>query len=592
MKGIMVTLLMFLTTGIVVGQQGSSSSNSVNPASAGSQSHLFKPLEIGVSAEKIRDLRQGKRLFSPIEPVSESGEQLDRNVVNGVTLYPEGKSLGSLAKRTVRGRDNGDGVLLFGLSDSDLDALQSNQLSMEFDPSEQGRYRAIGVFYENSAQTQNSATTRQTTRQTARQTARPSNDNAFSAPPANRTPTARAPAARTRTPDNSASSNQFAFGHRNNTTNNSARNSAPTPFIPLPAPHEPGDIDFMGPTLPSAGSWRPPNQTTQNNPALNPDRQNHFANNQNNSGWTFPERDNGGFQSSSRQNTQQDNFEDNRQAILDEMKAKWEAEQAQQEYLDQMARQNARQNLERIEHEKEVEREFAHWKWQQEQELARSRTQTPLLPVLSGPAVPGSRLTADQQLAYNHAIWEIERREKLVVSQEETVKRKQALLDEREYNFAVATRNNNLGNQPRGGYIQNANQTSTRSNGDTPGMHLYPPNNNSDVEPEPNRSNDYARNQVDQPDNGFRSPRRNHHHPPRVASSTEHGISNYKTAVAGPSSATSTGSRDDRVDGFVLFLLLCSLGLNFYLAFISRGFYVRYHELADELRETFSTTHH
>ncbi len=45
-----------------------------------------------------------------------------------------------------------------------------------------------------------------------------------------------------------------------------------------------------------------------------------------------------------------------------------------------------------------------------------------------------------------------------------------------------------------------------------------------------------------------------------------------------------------KFNGFLWFLLLCSLGLNLYLGWISRGFYVRYHELADELRDTFSAT--
>ncbi|MEM9413254.1 MAG: hypothetical protein AAGA30_19245, partial [Planctomycetota bacterium] len=38
------------------------------------------------------------------------------------------------------------------------------------------------------------------------------------------------------------------------------------------------------------------------------------------------------------------------------------------------------------------------------------------------------------------------------------------------------------------------------------------------------------------------------------------------------------------------FIMLCSVGLNFYLALIARSFYVRYEELADELRDTFTST--
>lgn len=46
--------------------------------------------------------------------------------------------------------------------------------------------------------------------------------------------------------------------------------------------------------------------------------------------------------------------------------------------------------------------------------------------------------------------------------------------------------------------------------------------------------------------------------------------------------------RNDRTQVYMFMLLLCSLGLNVYLGWISRGFYVRYQELAGELRDTFT----
>ncbi len=54
-------------------------------------------------------------------------------------------------------------------------------------------------------------------------------------------------------------------------------------------------------------------------------------------------------------------------------------------------------------------------------------------------------------------------------------------------------------------------------------------------------------------------------------------------------SATS-GTSDGRMLRLMWLLLLISLGVNFYLALLSRSFYTQYEELADELRETFSTT--
>ncbi len=46
----------------------------------------------------------------------------------------------------------------------------------------------------------------------------------------------------------------------------------------------------------------------------------------------------------------------------------------------------------------------------------------------------------------------------------------------------------------------------------------------------------------------------------------------------------------DRTHGFLWFMLLSAIGLNVYLGWISRGFYVRYGELADELKETFPSS--
>ena len=46
----------------------------------------------------------------------------------------------------------------------------------------------------------------------------------------------------------------------------------------------------------------------------------------------------------------------------------------------------------------------------------------------------------------------------------------------------------------------------------------------------------------------------------------------------------------DKTNGFLWFMLLCSVGMNVYLSWIARGFYMRYNELADELRETFTAT--
>jgi hypothetical protein len=50
-----------------------------------------------------------------------------------------------------------------------------------------------------------------------------------------------------------------------------------------------------------------------------------------------------------------------------------------------------------------------------------------------------------------------------------------------------------------------------------------------------------------------------------------------------------TSPTENRTLVYLFMLLLCSIGLNIYLGWISRGFYVRYHQLSAELRDTFSS---
>ena len=57
-----------------------------------------------------------------------------------------------------------------------------------------------------------------------------------------------------------------------------------------------------------------------------------------------------------------------------------------------------------------------------------------------------------------------------------------------------------------------------------------------------------------------------------------------------PDEKTDGFDRTQRTHGFLWFMLLSAIGLNVYLGWISRGFYVRYGELADELKDTFSTS--
>ncbi len=116
-------------------------------------------------------------------------------------------------------------------------------------------------------------------------------------------------------------------------------------------------------------------------------------------------------------------------------------------------------------------------------------------------------------------------------------------------------------------------------------------------------------NYSDQLLNGFGSPsaRRTDMNSPQPTSG---GVRSLAAAIQGPQNRSldngvrdtnRTGQRGDllgdsenrneeKTEGIIYFMLLFSLGLNVYLGWISRGFYVRYNELADELRETFTAT--
>lgn len=63
-----------------------------------------------------------------------------------------------------------------------------------------------------------------------------------------------------------------------------------------------------------------------------------------------------------------------------------------------------------------------------------------------------------------------------------------------------------------------------------------------------------------------------------------------RSVRSGDTRVIADADRIQKQNAALWFIMLCSVGLNFYLAWIARGFYVRYEELADELRETFTST--
>ena len=67
-------------------------------------------------------------------------------------------------------------------------------------------------------------------------------------------------------------------------------------------------------------------------------------------------------------------------------------------------------------------------------------------------------------------------------------------------------------------------------------------------------------------------------------------VNDVSSSVATPDASAEKNTSNSRGSStfFIYVMLLISLGLNVYLVMISRGFYVRYGELATELRETFT----
>ena len=59
-------------------------------------------------------------------------------------------------------------------------------------------------------------------------------------------------------------------------------------------------------------------------------------------------------------------------------------------------------------------------------------------------------------------------------------------------------------------------------------------------------------------------------------------------AIDGPIVDQRDVGAHSRTNQALWFIMLCSVGLNFYLFWIARGFYVRYEELADEIRDSFT----
>ena len=635
MKGIMVTLLTFLMTGIVVGQQDSSFSGQFGPrnetpqqtelgatgnrapggspqtnpfaAKANTSSQIdpnfVRPMEVPVSPDLLNALKAGKELQAPIsasDPIS--GVTRGPEYVSGISLTTSENEDKQLQRHRVwaqpqrRGSDKE--ALVVKLSSNDLLALENRRLSLDIPESERGRYSKVYFSYDNPA---------------AAASPTPDNRGAFGGSVAGNN---RSTNFNSRPTD--FSSRPTDFNSRQTTFNDGSQTERPSPLVQNPGPVEPGEVDFMGPFLPEAEiarnraqkTWDPPqrqnvqntpqwdrfaNQGNQTNPAVDPLR--------NQSGL-------GGYDyDAARERSRKELAAKKEQERRDEQNAR---EQEQQAFLAQ-GRENQR-ILERRRQEEldAAQKRLATLQYRQPRQNERQESsQWPSRNQRSDNSAqinsqPTGRLTYDEQMT----LWNAENLRREKEANERAMAKEIA---DRDDEIAYLRYQNSLRTQP----VNNVNQG--RSEITPPSGYAWQGSGQRN-NPMQQTFNGYADNGQHRRATGriagtVVGPVVEQQQPPRnrLASLDTDGIADrdivlgkgnekLTTSIAGPNGIPTNsefsddqGNNATQVDEnksarLIYFLLLCSLGLNVYLALISRSFYVRYSELADELRETFTAT--
>ena len=558
MKGIMVSLLVLSMTGIVVGQQ-SNQFGTFGPNQKGDPTvdakHPLLPMELTINSETIEGLRKG---FGPISAKFRdlAGKPLPKDSVTGVTLIHESNAGKAIENKLLPVNNTNDGILHFRVTDKDLDDLQNLRLSYNISPDQRGSYNEVVIEYIS--------------------------------PKKNFGPV----------PDNSPTSG-IQFGPQASqfgSTNQALANKDRTPFgqtrttpmnLPKPGPIEPGDVDFMGPAMPSDyvkhSNWNPVARNTNRNPLL--DRTEEKSN------WVIPK---------STEPTAYEKYlaEEKRKAQAQataqaQAQAKADADRRYREWIrtQQVEQENRRRQNEQLANnqgQSEYQQTTRNLQTGISSGLQTGRTGFDNLqpikrqaPQYDANAI--ARLQAENALAKERAEFEQTKQELIdfaasLKADKEKLQREQEWFNE----IRTASTQKQLG--------QYRQDTGFRQPGPQQGtVAPMTPVVNQPVYPQtqmPSRSRPF----LQEPSPQQKIARATSQQPPR----TTGGVRDFAASVNGPTSKTSLNStpstRDNRAQGFMYFMLLCSLGLNAYLAWISRGFYVRYHELADELRETFTTT--
>ena len=587
MNGIMVTLLTFMMTGIVVGQQDSSfggqksfgprqttnSQASSIPTAAQPKSNsslaqidpnLVRPMELTVDQKAVQGLKNGGYMRSPIQGEDQiSGEKRGAEYISEISLTTPANEFKQLQVRQVWGaprklEDEPGEVLLVTLSDVDLLALDEKKLSLQIDPANRGRFSKVYFRYEQPTQVATRPAPRNTT------------------------------------------------GFQSNT--NTRPTGQPVPLVQNPGPDpEPGDRDYMGPSLPqfatgqqnNPAAWnQQANQGNQTNPAfdlnrnIGPTRGNQFGAGGNQNGFVNPdETELERFDREQRELNQQKN--NDLQATLNAQRIA-RLKREQQEAWDK---------------EEAERRQIRFAKWQQEEydrklaeQAAKQNTNQWNPRATDNPSQMGSIANVPRTYQERQEHWDGD--QKLRLENEWLAKervRSEQLLADKEAKIRYLE---SLRTQRPSDYVSTRDPI-------TPQNYNQP---SGQTSPGPVRGTIHYPNRVTGPIVQGQTPERYASLGTGIPNTINNGVDSIRLArekltASIPGSLRMTNGQtktglegvdgqgdkvlvvdDKRSERLIYFLLLCSLGLNAYLGLISRSFYVRYNELADELRETFTVT--
>ncbi len=532
---------MLVMTGIVVGQQPDSnlfrstayrqdpSTNFQGSGDLAEQANPsdIKPFDLSVTDEQIQGIRDGGGLLSNIEPRDPTtGKRLPLRVISSITLVHENNLNRQLPTRNLYGMDAGTGKIEFELDDLALRELQTSKLMFEIPEADRGRFSQVAFYYRAPASNPAQATG------FGSSTGGPSSNDG-------------------------SGSNPLTFGQPPQDSFG---------LLPLPGPEAvPGDVEFVGPVMPTSnqqladanwsggrnfGSVTPTNQVPDSNQAT---------------GWTIP-------QTSPRQET------------LAEYQNRIRMETLKQEQIAADLKQQEMARMQRANDSRLSQ--FGTGGWPDPNQAGQTG---PGSSVLVQPSLSEQQIT--DRLAFLQRQQEIKAYEQnLALREAELAKQKKEI----EYQKFVDSLRVNPNNDS---ITRFPTQT-----GPVPATNYQP------VGPVLEQPARYASNSTDNNFGNAVLPTGQTPQSRQVDNSVKPlpagGVGKFVASIPagngvgavdlkqniGNDNGLTQQKKEKRSEGFVYFMLLCSLGLNIYLGLISRGFYVRYNELADELRETFTAT--